>query len=72
MLIRIFFFILKFIPKIGSQVVRGTGEKSPSQYKEGRIDTPIHAITFLKRFAKQNDELLKKLNVVIRKRCFSI
>lgn len=38
-------------------------EIEASTYKEGRIDTPLAAVKFLKRFLIQNEHLLKQLNV---------
>lgn len=49
--------------KKGSSVLRIAKETQPSFYKEGRIDTPIHASLFLKRFSILNMKLLKQLDV---------
>ena len=38
-------------------------ETGPSFYKEGRVDTPLNASIFLKRFSIQNIKLLKQLDV---------
>jgi hypothetical protein len=43
--------------------LRRAKESQPSTYKEGRLDTPIDATLFLKRFSIQNNKLLKKLDV---------
>lgn len=47
-------------------MLRFDEEKQPSTYKEGRWDTPLDALKFIKRFAKQNMHLLKDLNVINR------
>ena len=48
----------------GSNILRIAKETTPSSYKEGRIDTPIHASLFLKRFSILNMKLLKSLDVI--------
>ena len=57
---------LNFKIVLGSHVLRSAKEMQPSAYKEGRIDTPIDAALFLKRFSIQNMNLLKSLNVISR------
>lgn len=46
-----------------SSILRITKETSPSFYKEGRVDTPLEANNFLKRFSIHNQKLLKTLNL---------
>lgn len=48
----------------GSNVLRSAKETQPSFYKEGRVDTPIHASLFLKRLSILNMKLLKSLDVI--------
>ena len=55
---------LKYLNKLGSKVLRMAKESQPSVYKEGRLDTPVDASQFLKRFFLQNSSLLKQLNVI--------
>ena len=38
-------------------------EIESSTYKEGRVDTPLSSVKFLKRFLIQNEKLLKTINV---------
>lgn len=51
---------------LGSSVLRRCKEIEPSFYKEDRVDTPIEATMFLKRFALQNMNLLKELDVILK------
>ena len=45
-------------------MLRSAKETQPSFYKEGRVDTPIHASLFLKRLSILNMKLLKSLDVI--------
>ncbi|RNA01030.1 28S ribosomal mitochondrial [Brachionus plicatilis] len=51
-----------------SAVLRKAKENQPSSYKEGRLDTPIDAALFLKRFSIQNMKLLKELDLKTTKK----
>lgn len=53
---------------LGSAVLRKAKENQPSSYKEGRLDTPIDAALFLKRFSIQNMKLLKELDLKTTKK----
>lgn len=55
-------WLIIHLPNCAS-VLRKPKESQLSAYKEGRLDTPIDAMLFLKRFAIQNDKLLKKLDL---------
>lgn len=46
-----------------SSILRMAKETGPSFYKEGRVDTPLNASIFLKRFSIQNIKLLKQLDI---------
>ncbi len=50
-----------------SNVLRNAKESTQSQYKENRLDTPIEAMIFLKRFTTQNEKLLNTLNVSLKR-----
>lgn len=49
-------------------MLRRAKESQPSSYKEGRLDTPIDAALFLKRFSIQNMKLLKELDLKTTKK----
>jgi hypothetical protein len=46
-----------------SSILRITKETSPSFHKENRVDTPLEANNFLKRFSIHNQKMLKALDV---------
>ena len=48
-----------------ASVLKTARESQPSQYKEGRLDTPINANNFLKRLVTQNVDLLNTLDVIL-------
>jgi hypothetical protein len=56
-------WLLLTIPHASGVLRHEREEIESSSYKEGRVDTPVSGVKFLKRFSAQNANLLKTIGV---------